>query len=394
MLRAANPIFAESRVREQVRAFSHCIMTKRSAEGMLSDEEKARYDRQIRVWGAEAQSRIQNSKVLICGMRGMNMEALKNIVLAGMNVCVQDAGVVTPADLGCSGFFVGNEDVGKSMVEMATPRIQELNTFAQITSDNRPLELCDDAFFQQFNIICLANASEQQITRINALCRAASPQKAMFVNWAFGAEGVFISDFGHDFQYKDDERPNTEFVPSLKNISFPSITSVLDMPWSKQQKRYLPLAPAFVKSAILAKWSNGLLKWASCSNSDPAADTEANEANNSSRTSTGRRSFLHKAAQEALVANGLPAEFLSEQDLDDLLAQRNAPTATVCSIMGSFLAQEIVKGVSSVGEPGYNTHVFLKDECSVSLYPMNETMTAPTTRSKVPEAITHTEIDL
>jgi hypothetical protein len=166
------------------------------------------------------------------------------------------------------------------------------------------------------------------------------------------------------------------------------------MPWSKQQKRYLPLAPAFVKSAILAKWSNGLLKWASGSSSDPAADTEANEANNSSSTSTGRRSFLHKAAQEALVANGLPTEFLSEQDLDDLLAQRNAPTATVCSIMGSFLAQEIVKGVSSVGEPGYNTHVFLKGECSVSLYPMNESMTAPTTRSKVPEAITHTEIDL
>jgi ubiquitin-like 1-activating enzyme E1 A len=369
-------------------------MTKRSAEGMLSDEEKARYDRQIRVWGAEAQSRIQNSKVLICGMRGMNMEAIKNIVLAGMSVCVQDAGVVTPADLGCSGFFVGNDDVGKSIVEVATPRIQELNTFAQITSDNRPLELCDDAFFQQFNIVCLANASEQQITRISALCRAASPQKAMFASWAFGAEGVFISDFGHDFQYKDDERPNTEFVPTVKNISFPPIPSVLDMPWSKQQKRYLPLAPAFVKSAILAKWSNGLLKWASGSSDDPAAaGTEAKECNNSSSTSN-RRAFLHKAAEEALIANGLPADFLSEKDLDDLLARRNAPTATVCSIMGSFLAQEIVKGVSSVGEPGYNTHIFLMDECSVSLYPMNETMTAPTTRSKVPEAITHTEIDL
>ena len=169
------------------------------------------------------------------------------------------------------------------------------------------------------------------------------------------------------------------------------------MPWSKQQKRYLPLSPAFIKSGILAKWSNGLLKWASGSRSDPsgAEAVEATTEDVGSNGSSSRRAVLHAAAHEALVSNGLPVDFLSAQELDDLLAQRNAPTATVCSIMGSFLAQEIVKGVSSVGEPGYNTHIFLKDECSVSLYPMNESMQAPTMRSKAPEAINiHAEVEL
>jgi hypothetical protein len=35
-----------------------------------------RYDRQIRVWGAEAQLRLQNSKVLICGLHNVNIEVL------------------------------------------------------------------------------------------------------------------------------------------------------------------------------------------------------------------------------------------------------------------------------------------------------------------------------
>jgi hypothetical protein len=40
----------------------------------LTESEAQRYDRQIRVWGAEAQSRIQNSKVLVCGLSKMNVE--------------------------------------------------------------------------------------------------------------------------------------------------------------------------------------------------------------------------------------------------------------------------------------------------------------------------------
>lgn len=38
----------------------------------ISDSD--RYDRQIRVWGAEAQSRIQNSKVLLTQFQNLNIE--------------------------------------------------------------------------------------------------------------------------------------------------------------------------------------------------------------------------------------------------------------------------------------------------------------------------------
>ena len=46
----------------------------------LTEEEKARYDRQIRVWGAEAQTRIQNAKILVVGLNGLHPEVVKNVV--------------------------------------------------------------------------------------------------------------------------------------------------------------------------------------------------------------------------------------------------------------------------------------------------------------------------
>ena len=370
------------------------MVEKRSLNEDLTDEEKARYDRQIRVWGSEAQARIQSSRLLVCGMRGINMEVIKNIVLAGMSICVNDSGVVAPGDLGSSGFFVRTEDLGKNMAESALPRIQELNNFANVSSETRSLEQLEDSFFQQFNIISLTNASEQQISRISAICRAQQPQIALFANWAFGSEGVFISDFGDEFQFKDDERPNTDFVPSVKCIGFPSLQTVLDIPWSKQQTRFLPVSAAFVKSAILAKWSNGLLKWAADAtpvaigrvHSDVEDNHEAEHVgdNHINGNTSARREHLHQVAQDALIANGLDANFLTSHELDLLYRQRDMPTSTVCSILGSFLAQEIVKCVSKVGEPAYNTHVYFPGEGIVSVYPMTAEMTAPKPRDLVP----------
>ena len=80
----------------------------------LTESEKIRYDRQIRVWGAEAQSRIQNSRVLIVGLRGLNVEVTKNIVLAGMNVVIQSSDTVHMRDLS-SNFFLTANDVGQKV---------------------------------------------------------------------------------------------------------------------------------------------------------------------------------------------------------------------------------------------------------------------------------------
>ena len=67
------------------------------------------------MWGAAAQHRLQNSKVLVCGLSGNHVELVKNIVLTGVNVQILDDGVVGLDDLHYN-YFVTKEDIGCSVI--------------------------------------------------------------------------------------------------------------------------------------------------------------------------------------------------------------------------------------------------------------------------------------
>ncbi|KAK2195836.1 Ubiquitin-activating enzyme [Babesia duncani] len=49
----------------------------------LSPTEELVYDRQIRLWGIDAQQRMISSKILLLGKNGIQEEAMKNMILAG-----------------------------------------------------------------------------------------------------------------------------------------------------------------------------------------------------------------------------------------------------------------------------------------------------------------------
>lgn len=73
------------------------------------------YDRQIRLWGIDAQKRMASSRVLVYGITGLSAEVCKNIVLSGVgNVCIMDNGKVTPSLLG-SNFFINEKQIGENV---------------------------------------------------------------------------------------------------------------------------------------------------------------------------------------------------------------------------------------------------------------------------------------
>eukprot|EP01033_Poteriospumella_lacustris_P020342 gene20342-14889_t len=100
-------------------------------------KESTRYDRQIRVWGAEAQFRLQNAKVLIINFTNLNVEVAKNLVLAGVHVTIADNRVVSLNDL-ANNFFLSMEDVGRPITEAVVGRVQELNTLVTVKTVNAP----------------------------------------------------------------------------------------------------------------------------------------------------------------------------------------------------------------------------------------------------------------
>lgn len=79
----------------------------------LTADEYALYDRQVRLWGAQAQQSIGQSHVLIISMRALGAEIAKNLTLAGIgSLTIIDDDLVTEDDLGAC-FFLREEDVGK-----------------------------------------------------------------------------------------------------------------------------------------------------------------------------------------------------------------------------------------------------------------------------------------
>jgi ubiquitin-like 1-activating enzyme E1 A len=89
-----------------------------SAAEELSADEIALYDRQLRLWGIEAQNRMRKAHVLLITMKALGNEIAKNLVLAGIgSLTVLDSGVVTESDV-ASQFFVTEEDIGKNVLPM------------------------------------------------------------------------------------------------------------------------------------------------------------------------------------------------------------------------------------------------------------------------------------
>lgn len=78
----------------------------------LTEEEASIYDRQIRLWGLEAQHRLQSSRILVVGMRAVAAEVCKDLALAGVGaLTIWDDAEVTEQDLG-SNFLLRASDKG------------------------------------------------------------------------------------------------------------------------------------------------------------------------------------------------------------------------------------------------------------------------------------------
>jgi ubiquitin-like 1-activating enzyme E1 A len=81
----------------------------------LSADEIALYDRQLRLWGIEAQNRMRKAHVLLITIRALGNEIAKNLVLAGIgSLTIMDSNVVTETDVE-SQFFITGEDIGKNV---------------------------------------------------------------------------------------------------------------------------------------------------------------------------------------------------------------------------------------------------------------------------------------
>ncbi len=60
------------------------MMVSSACESRITEAEAQLYDRQIRLWGLDAQKRLRAARILVAGIGGLGCEVAKNLVLAGV----------------------------------------------------------------------------------------------------------------------------------------------------------------------------------------------------------------------------------------------------------------------------------------------------------------------
>ena len=122
-------------------------------------EKEARYDRGMRLWGADGQKALEDAHVCLCGATAAGTEALKNLVLPGIGrITVVDGGVVDEGDLGRN-FFVSHEALGQPRAKVVAELLLEMNpaNVKAETIDANPEQLFADrpAFLRDENVHCV-----------------------------------------------------------------------------------------------------------------------------------------------------------------------------------------------------------------------------------------------
>ncbi|KAN0087619.1 hypothetical protein V8E55_006240 [Tylopilus felleus] len=311
----------------------------------ITEDEAAVYDRQIRLWGLEAQQRMRNATILVVRLRGTATEAIKNIVLAGIGkLIIVDTDDVSEEDLGTS-FFFRDDDLGKKKVDAAKARIESLNPLVTIQAVSHDV-LQDmeslDALVTSVDLVCATDRDRAGLTRINEVCRRFG--KPFYAGGTFGLLGYIFCDLlKHDYITPDRSAPSD----APRNLKASTVYSPLHMAlrhrWSAlTRKQTKELNPA-VFHAILAIWEYQHTHAGKLPESLEEAPQLLSIANSLLETSDVNKQVLDTMPRELIEA---------------LSMSSSHEFSPVCAVVGGMLAQDILKALAAREAPIANFFVF------------------------------------
>lgn len=107
---------------------------------MLTQKDFERFDRQIRLIGAEGQEKLKNAKVLIVGVGGLGTSVATYLAYAGVGKLILiDDGLVELSNLNRQILYT-ESDIGKPKVLVACERIRSINSNIELECYNRKFD--------------------------------------------------------------------------------------------------------------------------------------------------------------------------------------------------------------------------------------------------------------
>ncbi|KAA8577001.1 hypothetical protein EYC84_007020 [Monilinia fructicola] len=303
----------------------------------ISADEIALYDRQIRLWGVQAQEKIRKCKPGI------------------HSLTIVDHALVTEADLGAQ-FFLSDSDIGTNRAEAAAPQVRKLNPRVNVIVDMDELEAK------------VLNTSAQLIINL------------FYAAGVHGFYGFIFSDLIQHEYVVERERSNR---PTLLQAETRT-RSVVDVKTKKENGKSMEIVTKreFYSTWFLASDAANLpaeylksrrrLKAVTPVLSCLRALWEFVQLQNGRLPATKEDLQLFTVlAHKKHTALGLPVETLRSEVLRSFLQNLGSEIAPVTAVLGGQLAQDVINVLGHRQQPIQNMVLFDGDTMEAPMYALH-----------------------
>ena len=306
----------------------------------LNEEQQKVYDRQIRVWGVEAQRNLTQSRVLFAGpVTGVAAEIAKNVTLAGVGAVRLGAPGVA-ADAPAANFLVDAAQRarggGFSAAQACVETLAAMNPMVSVEAVDSAAVLSS---VEEYTAVVATRLSVAEASALAAACRSAGTM--LFVVDVRGGYGEAICDLGakHTFsEPKKEMKDGEELIEwNEATIEYPSLERAFSGPWKDLPRKISPCFGAMRAvggAEAAAEIGPGGL---------PADACTAEAAAAAAKTAGFDKQPVLDAAASVMAAAGVEL-------------------SPVCAVVGGIVAQELVKAVSKKGRTMENAFFFDSEE--------------------------------
>lgn len=306
----------------------------------ISKDERELYDRQIRLWGLEGQSRLQKSRVLLLGINASAVEVAKNLVLAGVgSLTLQSHQLANEKSLGYN-FFIEPSQVGQNAAEASKIAVQRLNPKVAVTVETRTISELNDEFISEFDVVILNQCYEKtEIERINNCVRK---NGAFYYSLMHGWMGLMFVDLG--------ERPHTYEVEREFSSTGPQLTPYQELVSSQKSS-----------NGTKVRLSEKFTSFSDAINAGTKF-TENMKLRAKNKVTNYLPGFLAMLNGTTIMAQmeklGLPKQNITTQFLAEFENGKEMQVKAVASVLGGFLSQDIINYLTQREYPTQNTLIY------------------------------------
>ncbi|KAG4302719.1 hypothetical protein PCK1_001074 [Pneumocystis canis] len=315
----------------------------------ISQDEMNIYDRQIRLWGIQAQTRIRGSRVLLIHIRELAEEIAKNLVLAGIDsLTLLDDEKIENIEPGTH-FCIEPSDIGMNYADAISRKLKQFNPSVTLCVNTTPISKVHDDYFSLFDVVIVTELGLDLMIRLNTICRA---YKIPFYSSSiYGFYGYIFADLiehtysiekkvpGHPekterFEYTAHYYPLSEVIEHQYGKTFTE----------KHKKKISPLLPGIL----------GLLRFQKLFLNFPLNSDEISQY----------LSLTREINEKLALSN----EILKESELIQLAKNANHKWMPIASVIGGILAQDVLNVLSKQERPIQNWFFFDGEKCMGPIY--------------------------